>query len=501
MLSLLRRGGFIQFVMAGIVMLIIAAFAFDYRIKSANVAEECVVRLQRKCVPPKDFTSAFRLSVPPQLEPEQIRRQGLRKQVVDGLIERELLLREAEKLGVGVSEDELDKELGSGRVHYSLPAAKNALRMNQKYQLETNDMVTYIPVRNSKTKDFDFTIYKRSVMNFAHMSTKDFKDSQEAEVIASRMRALIESQVRVSDAEAFAQYSRDGSKAVARIAHVPRSWFARFAVFPTAEQQQEFAKTAKEKLDAAWESSKGDYSAGCADISEIVVDLSALNEEEKAAAKKELQDVQAKLASAEDFAMAARSMSSDPSAVDGGRVGCFSAANDVDLAQVQEAVADLPAGKVSSLIVSETSARLVRVNAKVAQADLERTARQIALQRITADELAQKQVESFAAAVLAAAQKGAGLEQAVQDQVNALLASSPAPKQYQPALQKKALAVDDRPKIEISGNFPITGNPLPTAAGSIAPQLFGLQKPDDLLPAPVATDDGMAVVQLKEKTP
>jgi peptidyl-prolyl cis-trans isomerase D len=334
------------------------------------------------------------------------------------------------------------------------------------------------------------------------MSTKDFKASQESELIAARMRALIESQVRVSETEAFAQFSRDSSKAVARIAHVPRTWFTRFVTLPTPAQEQEFAKTGKEKLDAAWESSKAAYTTGCADISEIVVDLSALTDDEKAAAKKQLQDTQAKLTSAEDFAMAARSLSSAPSAANGGRVGCFSPESDADLAQVQEAIANLSVGKVSTLIVSDTSARLVRLNGKLAQTDLESTARQIALERLTAEDLAQAQVTAFAAQLLSTAQKGTGLEQAVQDQINSLLANSLAPKQYQAALQKKALSVDDRPKVEISGSFPITGNPLSTAtAGSPAAQIFALQKPDDVLPAPVATEDGLAIVQLKEKTP
>jgi peptidyl-prolyl cis-trans isomerase D len=55
--------------------------------------------------------------------------------------------------------------------------------------------------------------------------------------------------------------------------------------------------------------------------------------------------------------------------------------------------------------------------------------------------------------------------------------------------------------MEVSSSFSIGANPLPGALGpSPAPQLFAMQKPDELLPTPVATEQGWAVLQLKEKT-
>lgn len=499
MLSLLRRGGFVQFVMAAIVMVIILAFAFDYRGGGTSLQQECVVRMRGECVPPKDFFSAFRLAVPPQLEPEQVRAQGLRQQVVDGLIERELLLAEARKLGVGVSEEEVDKELALGRVHFSMPAARYTLAMSRRFELEPNDMVTYIPVKNAE-QNFDFKVYKRSVQNFARMSTKDFKDRQQDELVAARMRSLIQAQVRVSENEAFAQYSREGSKAVARIAQVPRDWFLRFAVTVSKEREQQFATANTPMIDAAWETEKAAYVNGCADISEIVIDVGSMSDEDKALAKKKLEDAKTKISSAEDFAAFASMLSTNPSGSQGGRLGCVAASGEPDAQPVQDAVKALSVNQMSSVLSTESTLRLVRLNALVKEADLVPVGRQIVLSRLTRQAVANELAEQFAKQVLELAKTGTSLEQAITQQIGVTLSGASTARQKE-ALHKAAQETEQRPKMEVSSSFSIGANPLPGALGaSPAPQLFALQKPDEVLPTPIATEQGWAVLQLKEKT-
>lgn len=502
MLTFLRRGGFIQFVMAAIVILIIAAFAFDYRTGQASVEQACVVDMDGDCVPPKDFFSAFRLAVPPGMEAQQIKQQGLRKQVIDGLVERELLLREARKLGIGVSDEELDLELAAGRAHYSMPVEQNAVRMGRSFQLEPNDMVAYLPVRSSKTQGFDFKIYKRSVMTYARMSTKDFKEKQREELVAARMRTLIASQVRVAETEAFAQFSREGSKAIARIAHLPREWFSRFLVFPSAQQVDEFVGSHAAEIDAAWEDSKVAYVEGCADFSEIALGFDSEVEGERDAAKKKLDEARAQIGTAEDFAMAARVLSTRPSAQYGGRVGCLPTADDPESQQVQETLEGLAPGKLSQVIVGSDSVRLLRLNARLSATDAVDAGKRITALRLTSDQLAQTQTEQVANQILELAKGGTALDQAVSNKVTALLDASTAPQRDRTRLKEAAEATLERPRVEISSSFTIAGNPLPDALmGSVAPQLFALEKVDDLHPVAVPTQGGFALLQLKEKTP
>jgi peptidyl-prolyl cis-trans isomerase D len=332
------------------------------------------------------------------------------------------------------------------------------------------------------------------------MSTKDFKDRQQDELVAARMRSLIQAQVRVSENEAFAQYTREGNKAVARIAQVPRDWFLRFTVNASKEREQQFAAANTPMIDAAWETEKAAYVADCADISEIVIDTGSLSDEEKAQAKKKLEDAKGRISSAEDFAAFASMLSNAPSASQGGRVGCVVASSEPDAQTVQDAVKALAVNQVSPVLSTESTLRLVRLNARVSEADLATVGRQLILSRLTREAVAGEQAEQFAKQVLELAKTGTSLEQAITQQIAAALAAANGGR-HKDALYKVASESEQRPKLEVSSSFSIGANPLPNALGpSPAPQLFALQKPDDLLPAPVATEQGWAVLQLKEKT-
>ncbi|HEY4106776.1 MAG TPA: hypothetical protein VGM44_22905, partial [Polyangiaceae bacterium] len=66
-----------------------------------------------------------------------------------------------------------------------------------------------------------------------------------------------------------------------------------------------------------------------------------------------------------------------------------------------------------------------------------------------------------------------------------------------------ALAGSDRPKVDISSPFSISGNPLPqvTPKEPLAARAFELKNPGDLWQTPLETSDGAVVMQLKEKNP
>jgi hypothetical protein len=306
----------------------------------------------------------------------------------------------------------------------------------------------------------------------------------------------------VPESEAFTQFSREGSKAIARIAHVPREWFSRFLVFPSKSQVEEFATSHAAEIDAAWEDGKAAYVDGCADFSEIALSFDSEVEGERDAAKKKLDEARVRINSAEDFAMAARVLSTRASAQYGGRVGCLPTADDPESQQVQEELEKLSPGKTSQVIVGSDSVRLLHLNARHAGDDATDAGKRFAALRLATDQLAQTQAEQVANQILEAAKSGTALEQAVNDKVTALLEASTAPQADRGRLKEAAQAALERPRVEISSSFTIAGNPLPDALmGSVAPQLFALEKVDEVHPAAVPTQGGFALLQLKEKTP
>ena len=92
-----------------------------------------------------------------------IKAMNLRKAVLDGIVERTLLVQDAERLGITISEDELDNELVAGRAHVSLPVDRAPLGGRWASSTTRSRM---LPVINHETKQFDYKAYDRVVRQF-----------------------------------------------------------------------------------------------------------------------------------------------------------------------------------------------------------------------------------------------------------------------------------------------------------------------------------------------
>src|SRR5262245_24522288 len=115
MLRALRSGGTGQALMAVIVFAIITGFIVEFRatsrMQTGSIKRECAALVGNQCVTPKDFFAEFGLVVPRGMPAKQVKTYSLRRKVVDGLVERELLVAEAERLGLSVDEESTKKEL------------------------------------------------------------------------------------------------------------------------------------------------------------------------------------------------------------------------------------------------------------------------------------------------------------------------------------------------------------------------------------------------------
>src|SRR5215471_18147472 len=98
MLNALRQGGTGQLLMGTIVMAIIVVFILEFRstarMEHGSIRRECAAKVGRECVTPKDFYAAYGLVVPRGMPMKQVKAYGLRRAVLDGVIERELLVAE-----------------------------------------------------------------------------------------------------------------------------------------------------------------------------------------------------------------------------------------------------------------------------------------------------------------------------------------------------------------------------------------------------------------------
>ena len=259
-----------------------------------------------------------------------------------GLIERELLDDEAKRLGIGVTDAEVTDQLYAGYVRVSIPAAEPTTAqaiLNEMYQSYAraglvppdiaqehfNERDTAIPVdfRDPKTKNFDMKIYERQVRNLSNRSTTEFREEQQRELLAAKMREIVRDPIRISGVEAWQEYERQRSTATVTWIPVKESWAARWAVDTRASDVDAWVKEHQADFDKTFEERKKDDAPKAGHIRHILVKLPyGASDDEKALAVAKLSWAAARMRAGEAFAEVARDTSDDTgSAAKGGDVG------------------------------------------------------------------------------------------------------------------------------------------------------------------------------------
>jgi peptidyl-prolyl cis-trans isomerase D len=503
MLNTFRKGGVIQMVMGVVILLIIAAFALEVRgpKKIGNFDKECAARVGGRCVAPRDFMAAFQLSVRPDLTPKELKRLGIRRMILDGLVERELLNEEAERLGVSISDEQIDAELALGRFHFSLPAERDG-------QLP---MTTYVNVRHPETEAFNYEIYQRVVRNYARMSTKDFKSYQADELVAARMRELSKLSARVSEAEAYAEFESESAKATVRVAQLDRDWFARFATSVSDDEVRAYITAHMAEVDAAFAGKEAGFVENCPLVNEIFFAYPpAADEADEKETRERAERVQAEVAKSPDsFELVARIHSGAPSASYGGKRGCLIAAEgDEEGAELVKAVEGLAPGTLSPLVTTSRGLYLLRIEQRVTKEEAGNVGRFFVALPTAVLESANTLTRQFADNLKARIASGTAMQDALDALTHETLKASPLLARAgikASELEAAALESRERPQVDVSPSFTRGGvtSPVPNAmSGAAAKQLaFSLKAVGDVYPEPVDTYDGLAVLQLKDKEP
>ena len=506
-------------IVGGIAFSIILVFALEFRAgrngPTASLKKECALEIKGSCVDPKEYYASFGLIVPRGVDPKAARQLSLHKKVLDGLVERELLVGEAERLGISVSESEVEEELLNGRAHVSLPAEDSE---KLSYQLGlcrrsedrpgcepgADTMVRELHVKRTANEPFDYAVYEREVRILANRGPKEFKEMQQRELVAARMRALIREPVRVSDVEAFAIFEQERSTATIRSVALQRDWFAKYTADLSDAALDKWATENKSQIDAAWETDKANFTAGCVPAREILFEVGpGANDDDRAQLRKKTEAARERVSKGEAFANVARELSEGQTAVTGGELGCISANYGIGHEELAKAAETLKPKELSQIIESPRGFHLLEVDPKLDAANLETVGKRYVARKLYVRFVADEKVKTFGENLIKRAQAGAKLEDALDAEL-ALTLPAPAKKAGdESAAPVPALAASDRPKVEISAPFGISGNPVPqvTPKEPLAARAFELKNPGDVWQTPILTSDGALVIQLKEKNP
>jgi len=326
MLDLFRKRGVTSFIYGAIIIGMVLVFVLEFGPtsgqKKASLSTVCVANVKGRCIDPKDFTGSYRILIPRDEDGQRRARQmGLRKIALDGLIERELLVSEAQRLGLTVTKDELDDSIYQGFIHVSVPSENPQVA----YQLRIGDGKLYAGFKDTKSKHFDMNVYKRTVRNLMGRSEVEFREEQGREILAAKMRDLIRAPVRVSEVEALETYIDEKSSAAVESIAVKTSYAAKYGVMATDADVAKWAadKENEKQLTDLVTSRKADSTPKPNHIRHILVRVEkGATAEAKGLALGKLAEAAARIKRGEAFADVARDVSQDPgSAAHGGALG------------------------------------------------------------------------------------------------------------------------------------------------------------------------------------
>ena len=545
MLDLFRKRGLTSIVYGVVIVGMILVFVIQFRPnanqQAASLKEACVVSVKGRCVSPKSFKAAYRILIPRdqsgQLLTARAKQMGLGKIAADGLIERELLVDEADRIGLRATPDEVDQEIINGFIHVSVPSENPQLASS----LRVGDGKIYVGFKDQKSKQFDYKVYERSVRMLMGRSPTEFKEDQERELLAAKMRDLVRAPIRVSEAEALEMYVAE--KSTAQVSYIPvrQSYAARYGVVATPADVATWAKdkTNEALIDTTFLSRKKDSLPVDKHIRHILVraapDASA---EDKALALSKLSLAAARIKSGEAFADVAREVSQDPgSAAHGGDVGDKT---DGFVPQFKKAADDLKPGEVTAeAIETQFGYHLIEKDDPAKSAAVEESLKKDLGRELYLKTKALDVAKDMAAKITKDVKDGKSAEDAIKAAISPLVKPAPAvtllgvramngPKtgdagadatvsstgdagvgkpgagKAPKAEAAKGLNAEndpDRPQATASSSFNKGGDPIPALAGEAAGSVTRFAfagKAGDLMPEPVRTDDGFLVVQLKE---
>ncbi|MFO0670552.1 MAG: peptidylprolyl isomerase [Polyangiaceae bacterium] len=498
---------------------------------TASIREECVAVVRGQCITPRDFKSAQVFFLRRISDPSQAQGMGLKRTVLDGLIERELLVSDAKRLGLTVTENELNDQLLAGIVHLSLPTDKESLAYT--YRIENGRVLE--DFRDPKSKQFDMKTYEKIVRRLAG-SPVEFREAQQRELLAAKMRDLIRAPVRVSEVEALEAYVNEKSSASLAYVSVDQKFAARYGVAVSDADVDKWAaeETNKKLIETTVASRKESALPKEKQIRHILVKVDpSATTEAKSLALGRLSEAAARIAKGEPFGEVAREVSEDPgSATKGGAYG----------EEMLEKFVEPFKVAAKALKLGETTAGAVETQFGfhlITRDDPSKAAAvEAALTKSVARELytktkALEAAKDFADKVYAAMKGGKSADEAITVAMATLKnpdgvkgvpplvvlrpAAAPAAdagaangdggavsSEPPPYAAKFATAATDpdRPQAQTSSSFNRGGDPVPNVSGEIATSILDFAfagKPGDMYKEVIRGDAGYLIVQLKER--
>ncbi len=292
-----------------LVVLLSAVFALQF---GGGQAEGCtaggstyLARVYDKTLSRGDFEAAYAIGNFGRLPEETQKAMALPQLVLNGLIDRTLLARQARKVGFEVGADEvMERFVNDGIILLSLG-------VDAPPEVPQGEIPVSFADKEGK---FNAELAKRYIENGLRRSVGEFAEGQVDEYLAAKMRELVASTVNVSDAEAWDDYVRENDKAKLQYVRFSPAYYSKEQPDTSKAALEDWITDNDERLEKEYQANKYRYTNLDKQVRSrhiLVKTGSYISEEQKAEAKMKADALRKRAITGEDFSTLARRNSED----------------------------------------------------------------------------------------------------------------------------------------------------------------------------------------------
>lgn len=439
------------------IIIIVFALSFGPGSRLSDVSSDYVAKVNGQVVTSGEWSFFYNQlyssyqRFDPNFNNEKAEQYGLKGKAMDTVIDRALLAQIGEEIGIGVSDEEVGRDL-----------------------VET-------PAFQEEGK-FDKDLYKRMVAYYYKMSLSRYEEKHKEDMMGNRVRDFVNNGFIISDNAVFDEWVIDNEKVNLE--------FVKFAsknvqTEPfSGEELEAFIKEENERIEKYFENHKSDYET----LEQVSARHILLKVEPNASkgAEKKIEEKAKKIAEEakadpEKFAELAGKYSEGPTKSKGGDLGYFSKGRMVK--EFEDAAFAMNKGEVSDPVKTQFGWHIIMVEDKKAEEKktLEDVKEEIARKLITQDRTRAK----------------------AKEQAEAFLAELKAGKTFEELLPKEDEAEKDKNalKLEQTGSFARTsGSYIPRIGSSeeVFNVAWDLKEDKPLAEKVYLVGDDYYVIRLKE---
>ncbi len=275
-----------------------------------------VARVYGNTISEQDFQSVGRLTG----LSESRNSRTLRQAIVDGLIERELLAREAERLGFSVSDDEMNREIRDGYYYISLGSREiDQLAGPFGARSVSSRQHTSYARQQASTADtpppaFRYEDFEGWVRGYFGRTIPDYKRMMAREMLAEAMRNVVMANVRVSEDEVWRDYQRQHEQVAIRYTRFSPDFYRETVNDEDAAAVTAFAAAHQEEINRQWEQRRESLQHLPVQVRVRQIRLSFptdVQEPTRIATQQRAEELRRRILAGEDFVRLARLYSQD----------------------------------------------------------------------------------------------------------------------------------------------------------------------------------------------